>query len=159
MKEIKLTRGLVALVDDEDFDYLNQFRWHCDKHYSTYYVSRTIKLKNGKQKTILMHRVIMNTPEGMEVDHKDHNGLNCQKYNIRNCTHSQNKMNVKAYGIIKYLGVDLIKKGKYRSKIKVNGITKHIGIFDNPELAAMAYDKKAKYYFGEFANLNFKEAI
>ena len=155
MKEIKLSQCKIVLVDDENYDYLNQFKWYAVKHHNTYYAARQIRLDNGKQKTILMHRTIMNTPIDKEVDHIDHNGLNCLESNMRNCTHSENKMNVIPCGTVKYLGVD-VNHGKFRAAIKVKGKCIHIGLFKNKEDAAKAYDIKAKYYHGEFANLNFK---
>ena len=83
MKEIKLTQGKVALVDDEDFDMLNQYTWYGDK-----YAQTTIE-----RKSVQMHRLIMKTPRWMVVDHIDHNGLNNQKSNLRNCSQSANCKN------------------------------------------------------------------
>jgi hypothetical protein len=159
MKEIQLTqqgknKGLyTTLVDDDMFEYLNQWRWcvRITKH--TSYAYR----KNHLRKTEHMHRVIMNTPANMQVDHIDHNGLNNQKINLRNCTKAQNNRNKISKGISKYLGVDRHKdQNKYRSRICNNGIKIHIGNFKSEIDAAKAYDIKAKELFGEFANLNFK---
>jgi hypothetical protein len=162
MKEIKLTRGKVALVDDEDYDYLNQWKWHALAHHGGgWYVSRHFRDKDGK-KSIRMHRLIMNTPEGMEVDHIDHNGLNNQKSNLRNCTNSQNHMNR-----FPYKGHTSIYKGvyyktankKYVAKIKINQVVIWGGYFKSEIDAAHAYDKLATKYFGEFAVLNFKDDV
>lgn len=156
MKEIELTQGKVALVDDEDYDYLNQWNWFADKHGSIYYVTRNQKI-NGKSIKIYMHRFIMNTPINLECDHRDHNCLNNQKSNLRNCLPKQNKMNGLPRGKSKYLGVAY--NGKYiRAQISVNEIRIHIGNFKTEKDAARAYDTKAKELFGEFANLNFKVA-
>jgi hypothetical protein len=162
MKEIQLTQGKVALVDDEDFDYLNQWKWFAHKQKKTYYAGRNIFISN-KFKTIHMHRVIMKTPDNMEVDHCDFNGLNCQKSNMRNCTHQQNSWNRKSFGSSQYLGVSLYTKehnGIERKYIiahfETNGVQKHLGHFKTEEEAALAYDAKAKEIYGEFANLNFK---
>jgi hypothetical protein len=155
MKEIKLTQDKSAQVDDSDFDYLNQWKWHTFKHCKTYYAVSHIRV-DGKQKTIYMHRVIMNTPNHLQVDHIDHDGLNCQRNNMRNCTNSQNKMNTNPFGAVKYLGVSIHQGRIYLAGIKVNGKRMHIGLFKEAEDAAKAYDVKAKEYFGEFANLNFK---
>lgn len=163
MKEIKLTQGLTTQVDDDDFDYLNQWNWYAHKDSNTFYVDRVV-WTNKSCKTIKMHRIIMNTTDGVQVDHRDHNGLNNQKSNLRNCTISENNRNSCAFGRSKYRGVSYtscIKNGKryeyITASIKVN--KKHIGlgVFKTEEAAARAYDEKAKELHGEFANLNFKE--
>jgi hypothetical protein len=163
MKEIKLSQQgknkgkYVALVDDEDFDYLMQWRWNAKKVGNTYY-AMSFNFTDGVQKNIRMHRVIMNTPREMDVDHKDHNGLNNQKSNLRNCTKSQNSMNVYPSGVSGYLGVS-IRTGttKYFAQIKVNKKTLFLGMFDDPKEAAIIRDRATIKYFGEFANLNFKD--
>lgn len=155
MKLIPLTQGFFALVDDEDYNFLMQWKWYAFKNGNTYYAVRFIKV-NNKQKKIMMHRVIMNTSIDQEVDHQDHDGLNCQRYNMRNCTHQQNGMNGGMHGIVPYLGV-YIKRKKFAAKIGYNNKGINLGTFSTMEEAARAYDKKAKELFGEFANLNFKE--
>lgn len=159
MKTITLTKGQVALVDDEDYDFLMQWKWCTSKQGNVYYVVANNGSINKKRQVISMHRLIMNTPKGMEVDHTDHNGLNNQKENLRNCNRSQNSMNKTARGVSKYLGVAHSYQGNYDyivAGIRINGIKKHLGIFKTEELAAKAYDDAAKKYHREFANLNFK---
>jgi len=165
MKEIKLTQGFATLVDDEDFEYLNQWKWHVRRNKNVFYAARdTIRDKLGNHPKIHMHRLIMNTPDGMMVDHIDHNGLNNQKSNLRICTHGQNMCNTSSRGRSKYLGVSylILNRGNnsyeyIRASIQLNGELFHLGLFTTEEDAAMAYDKKAKELFGEFANLNFKQ--
>ena len=152
MKEIKLTQGKVALVDDEDFDWLNQWKWYAQKSRYTYYAARY-----NKKKYILMHRLIMNTPSNMEVDHQDHNGLNCQKSNMRICTHSQNLKNHSKKNQSKYSGVYYnTLRLCYQSSIYVNGKQIYLGYSETEKGAAILYDIAARKYFGEFANPNFK---
>jgi hypothetical protein len=155
MKLIPLTQGQFAQVDDSDYEWLNQWKWCAYKDNNTYYAVRSIVLDDGKQVSIRMHREIMNTPKGMDCDHRDHNGLNCQRFNMRNCTRSQNLMNKRSRGSSRYLGVSII-KGKYNTYIRANILGTRLGTFRTEEEAAKAYDEKAKILYGEFANLNFK---
>lgn len=158
MKEIKLSQGRVAYVDDEDYEYLSQWRWFAHRDGKTFYAGRSAMV-NGKRKQLWMHREIKNTPLGMEVDHIDHNGLNNQKENLRNCTRFQNAKNTTTHSETGYLGVSFYdfnrKKSKpYRATIWVNGENIHLGTFATPISAAIAYNEAAIKYHGEFANLN-----
>src|SRR4030065_939634 len=92
MKEIKLTKGKVAIVDDEDYDWLMQWKWRIN---SIGYAMRTVK-KNGKARKIFMHRVILNTPSDMCSDHANHNRLDNRRCNLRICTKQQNQANAPA---------------------------------------------------------------
>lgn len=154
MKQIKLSRGLIALVDDEDFEYLSQWKWSAHKGGNTFYATRTI-WKGSIQNKVRMHRLILNTPKGMQVDHIDHNGLNNQKHNIRNCNVQQNHFNVRSVSTTGYHGVYYDKK-YIKACIQYNGKGIHIGNFKREIDAARAYDQKAKELFGDFAYLNFK---
>lgn len=166
MKEIKLTQGKVALVDDEDYEWLNQWRWHARKDSKTYYAGRSVYMgggsKNPRIRTISMHRLIINIPDGIDVDHIDHDGLNNQKHNLRIATRTQNQYNrTSRHGSSsKYKGVTILQKGKEKGRIsaEIRCGKKRIclGHFRNEEDAARAYDQKAKELFGEFATLNFK---
>lgn len=174
MKEIKLGQktkkgkycNLVALVDDADFEYLNQFHWSAVKRKNTFYVTRVFRQPKiskgvyGKPTVIYMHREIMNTPKNMECDHRDHNGLNCQRYNLRNCTHAKNNCNKLSAknSSSKYLGIhSAIRKNgdiKWIAQIRYGDKAHHLGAFNNEIDAALAYNKAAKIHHGEFANLN-----
>ena len=161
MRKIKLSQQgqinkgkFVALIDDEDYEYLNQFKWCVFNNRYTFYAGRWIHEK-GRRKLILLHREIMNTAIGLQVDHRDHNGLNCQRSNLRNCTRAENLRNVKARGNHKYKGVYRCRK-YFLAQISINGKIKHLGNFKIEEDAAKKFDEMAKIYHGEFANLNFK---
>ena len=164
MKEIRLQNNEVTKVDDEDYAFLNQWRWTCIYNRGYKYAVRDIIEPDSRHKRIFMHRVIMNTPPDLQVDHIDNDGLNNQKTNLRNCTKRQNLSNRLPHGISKYIGVSVYtetRKGrKPRQRIimqiekKENGRYKKS--FKTEELAALAYDIKAKEWFGEYANLNFK---
>lgn len=162
MKTISLTKGKVALVDDEDFEYLNQHKWHYN---SRGYAARNVTPQNGKRTVLLMHRSILNTPPGMDTDHIDLNRLNNQKCNLRVCNTSQNMMNRgKRHGVTssKFKGVSIFrtarhKTGYYLSYIQVNGkmIKKYFPLTpDGERQAALHYNKLAVKHFGKFARLN-----
>lgn len=160
MKEIQLTQGQVALVDDEDYDYLNQFNWCAIKTKYTCYAIRQVRDIHGncRQRHIKMHREIMSTSHDLVCDHIDHNGLNNQKSNLRNCTTGENNCNVGKSYKVNYIGVTY-NRGKYiNANITVNGKTIRLGTFKTEEEAAHAYDDAALKYHGEFANLNFKDS-
>lgn len=156
-KEIKLTQGKFALVDDEDFEWLNQWKWHVIKGKSgMLYAERSIR-NNGKRINFLMHREIIKTPKGMNTDHENRNGLDNRRDNLRYCTKSQNAMNTEKNKDNKsgYKGVGWHKLSqKWRARITVKGKEKYLGLFDAPQEAAIIYNKKAIELFGEFARLN-----
>ena len=150
MKQIALTRGMVALVDDADFEWLSRFKWH-------YAAAGYAAHRDGwKGKIILMHRLIMKTPIGMECDHIDGRGLYNLRSNLRNCTSSQNRMNrgPQINSKTKVKGVTQHPNGKYRVKIQVQRKQIHLGYFCTLEDASAAYNKAAKQYHGVFAKLN-----
>jgi len=157
MKEIKLNKGFTTQVDDEDYEYLNQWKWRVAIYKHTNYARRTLWIKGENRSiTLHMHRIILNPPKNMEIDHKDQDGLNNQRSNLRICTGSQNHMNKKPIG--KYVGVAWYKyTEKWKAQIHVNGKQLHLGYFKDDGIAARVRDEAAKKYFGEFAVLNFKD--
>lgn len=155
MKLIPLSQGKFAIVDDEDHEALNKFKWRSLVSHHSIYACRTDRLGSGncKQTTILMHRVIMNPPEGMQVDHINGNGLDNRRANLRVVTSSQNHLNTRRYRTNKSgaKGVHFHKKaGKYAASIMVNKKPIWLGCFADIQSASTAYEAAAKKYFGEF---------
>lgn len=152
-KQIPLSQGLFATVDNEDFEYLMQWKWYAHKGNKTTYAER---MEGNPQKVIKMHVQIMNPGNMMKVDHKDLNGLNNQRCNLRVCTHAQNSVNdgLQKNNKTGFKGV-CFARGKFHAGIKVNYKRIHLGVFQTAEEAAKAYDQAAKKYFGEYARTNF----
>jgi hypothetical protein len=157
MRTISLTQGKTALVDDADFEWLSQWKWCARKNHAAWYALRNSSLKTGKARTILMHREISNPPLGMETDHKDHNGLNNQRHNLRVATHAQNMYNQrKRKGTSRFKGVCWHRnRHKWGAHIRIGVRRIHLGYFVSEVEAAQAYDQAARKHFGEFASLNF----
>jgi hypothetical protein len=152
---IPLSNGKSVIVDDEDYEALKLYKWCFG---GGGYAQRHTSLQIGKRKTILMHRQIMNTPDGLETDHINGNGLDNRKENLRICTKNQNQMNrrLPCNNQSGYKGVSWYSRdGRWRAQIKLNSHLTFIGTYETAMEAARAYDEKAKEYFGEFAKLNF----
>ena len=138
MRTIKLSQGFEAMVDDEDFEELNKFKWQVNKYKHSNYA---IRFSNEKE-NIKMHREILNTPKGMQVDHIDGNGLNNVKGNLRIVTQRQNTQNKHTLKSSIYPGVSKNKPYKtWRATISINKKIKHIGCFNTELEAYNAYLK------------------
>lgn len=150
--KIRLTKGKVALVDAADFDFLNQWGWYAHNERGRWYAVR------GAKPQLRMHRIILGMPEGYDSDHRDGNGLNNQRCNLRICTRSQNHMNRhRIRGRSIYKGVSWHKGGKkWEAHITLNGKHLHLGLFTSETEAAIAYNEAALKYHGEFARINKK---
>ena len=157
-RRIPLTRGKFAIVDADDYYRLAKFTWHANEQaQNIFYAAGS---RNGKG--LKMHRVIMNAPDHLFVDHIDRNGLNNCRSNLRLCTPAQNNCNVvSGRGTTsKYKGVCWDKRGKnWRAVIQSNKKTYHLGTFADEIAAARAYDEKAKVLHREFACLNFPTSV
>jgi hypothetical protein len=159
-REIPLTQGKVVIVDPEDYEWLSQYNWHAVFMHGKWYASRVV-CKDGKKCNEFMHRLLLNVPKGKQTDHKNNNGLDNRRSNIRECTCMENQHNQKPRTNLKssqFKGVHWHKRDlKWVAGIKVNGKRKDLGEFDSEINAAVTHDLAAIKYFGEFANLNFKE--
>lgn len=153
MKRIPLTQGFYALVDDADYSDLVKHRWY----YCRGYARRNVSLSNGKQETVLMHRVLLGLAKHQKIlaDHANGNKLDNRRSNLRVCTSSQNAMNCP-------LGLDntsgykgafwLERNQKWMSKIKVKGVQVYLGLYATAEDAHEVYLSAAGELHGDFAN-------
>lgn len=149
MAQIKLTQNKVALVDDEDFEILNQHKWCFVKN--RYAASRI------NYKLTYMHRLIMSAPKGMEVDHINNNSLDNRRENLRIVTSHQNHFNTKIFATNRsgYRGVSWDKRiRRWIVTFSVNNKTVHAGTYADKDAAAKAYNEAIVRRRGEFANLN-----
>jgi hypothetical protein len=148
------------LVDDEDYADLAQFKWCAFRTPYTFYAMRRLS-ENGKVTSERLHRRIMKAKRGEDVDHQDHNGLNCQKENMRRCVrrlNNGNQQKTQRKTSSRYKGVYWYGRvNRWGACIGYEGKTIYLGSFEKDVDAALAYDKKAIELFGEFACLNFPE--
>lgn len=153
-KLIPLTKGQYATVDDEDFDFLSQWKWHAQPNtHGGFYANR----HDEAGQLVAMHRVINGTPEGFVTDHRDGDGLNNRRSNLRTATQLQNMMNRhgKRGGTSRHKGVwadpNPRNRKLWRAAIRINGKLKYLGRFHTEDEAAEAYAAAAQHHFGEFA--------
>jgi hypothetical protein len=163
MKEILLPTGESAIVDDDDYCLVSQYRWYRLKvlHSNTIYAATNIR--NAKRRTTkLMHRMILNSIPGSITDHKNGNGLDNQRFNIRPCSEAQNKYNMSSPNThdgkplsSQYKGVSWLKKESvWTARAKINGKSNFLGCFKNERDAAIAYDNFVRPIHGEFFRPN-----
>ena len=156
MKKIPLTKGMFALVDDADYEWLNQWKWYAMKVRNTFYAVRGC-CQSGKYELILMHREILKALPNEKTDHRNHNGLDNQRGNLRTCTNTTNQYNQQPQKgrSSQFKGVSWHKSHlKWEAYIMKDSKNYHLGHYVSEIDAAKAYDKAAIKYFGEFAYLN-----
>lgn len=155
MREIPLSRGLVALVDDEDYERLARYRWCSRDGGRTYYAVRNARKSDATSGMIRMHRALTGAGPGFDVDHINGNGLDNRRSNLRVVTHAQNMQNStrKASGCwSRFKGVSFNKRvGKWIAYVKKDGTMRNLGYFSSEEQAVAAYASAARTLFGEFA--------
>ncbi|MHC4185837.1 MAG: HNH endonuclease [Planctomycetota bacterium] len=160
-RRIKLTRGKYAIVDVEDFERLNQYKWH-STHYG--YAKRAVSKRCGKgrkQVEVYMHKLVCPAPAGMIVDHINRNSVDNRRVNLRAATQKQNVWNRKfarKRGRTRYNGIRWDKnKEKWQVRLTIDGRRRSFGYYADEIEAAKAYDRAARKYRGEYAFLNFPE--
>lgn len=146
-----------VLIDDEDWERIKKYRWFIWKHHNKFYVMSTIYNKITKEtKNFSLHRLIMNFPKNMQINHIDGNGLNNQKNNLRVCTQAENLRNSKKSknNTSGYKGVSYNKYAKkYDARIMIDHKQIFLGNFKTLELAYVAYCKASKKYHGKFGRV------
>jgi len=152
MVEIPLTRGKVAIIDDEDYELVSQYKWYA------------MKMGNGKlyaaskfnRRVVYMHRLLM-LHSIVEVDHINGLTLDNRRLNLRVVTRSQNSMNKQKQlnSTSKYKGVCWHSRDRrWQARITLDNKTRSLGYFSTEEEAAQAYNLAASNLFGEYAKLN-----
>jgi len=163
MKRIALTQGKFALVDDEDYEWLNKWVWQAwttKRDKKVYYAIRQNYI-NGIEGTLFMHRAILGLKlnDGKEVDHKDHNGLNNQRHNLRVASKSANMSNysgIRTNNTSGFTGVSWCKyKNKWRTQISLKGKITTLRYSHSKIKAAHIYDRAVIEFRDEFATTNF----
>jgi len=148
MKKIKLTQGKFALVDDEDFEWLNQWKWYAG-------AGGRCAVREEKERTVYMHRLIISCPDNKQTDHINGNTFDNRKINLRACTNKENCRN-KGIGIMNKSGYKGVRwhKNNWYAQIKVNQKCIHLGVFSSLNEAILSYNKATIEFFGVFARPN-----
>lgn len=169
IRQIPLTQGQYANVDEEDYERLSEHKWHArwNSYTGSFYAFRsaTVHLPDGNsiKRSIPMHREVLGleSEDKRQVDHRDQDTLNNTRKNLRVASRSENQHNTRGHadGSSGYKGVHWHSaRNSWVARIYVNGGEQHLGVFDSAEEAARAYDAAARKHHGEFAYLNLPTA-
>ena len=160
MVEILLTKGKVAIIDDQDGPLVTRYKWYAIWNKGTWYARTSLPRVNGIQKHISMHRLILKATPGQQVDHRDGEGLNNRRSNLRTATQSQNNFNrrrLRHSKTSRFKGVCFNPRSrlnKWYAQIKKHGRVIYLGVFTHEQDAAQAYDRAAATLFGDFVAPN-----
>lgn len=137
MKQLPLSQGLFATVDDEDWDRVSTYKWSAHPGRRTWYAVR-----NQKGQSVLLHRFILAAGKGTEVDHTDHDGLNCTRSNLRFVTRSQNQQNRTGAARNSQTGIRGVwmhrPTARYMATARINGRRHYFGYFKDLHAAEEA---------------------
>lgn len=152
MTTIPLTHGLCAMIDDADAGIVNGHKWWADINRHTTYAATTVTV-NGIKTTLRMHALIMGTRGKCECDHRDGNGLNNRRENLRQVTRAQNSWNRHPRsGCQGVTFLPRLKRRPWQARIGVNGKHLHLGYYPTKEEALARYDQASKSFHGEFGH-------
>jgi hypothetical protein len=146
---VPLGQGKVAVIDDEDWPLVRRYRWWAKERHGRTYAYARIENRFSQ-----LHRFLLGAADGQEIDHRNGDGLDCRKENLRFATRSQNCAN----RVIPEGGRGVTwhaQRQKFMARIKQDGRSRFLGPFESREDALLAYDKAARETFGEFARVNF----
>lgn len=154
---VPLTKGKYAFIDIEDYDLVSEHSWHASlaKSNNSYYAKTNVRI-NGKQRSMSMHKLLMNPKKGMVVDHINGNTLDNRRCNLRICTQADNAKNSKTpkSNTSGYKGIVKKSSTRWQAIITSDGKRINLGSFPTPEEAYAAYCKAALELHGEFARLS-----
>jgi len=156
MKKIPLTQNKYAIVDDEDYEFLSKWKWHANKSGKNYYARRNLNLSSGTRTCLEMHRQINNTPPGQITDHINRDSLDNRKCNLRTVCRSRNIQNSsEKIGVSGLRGVSWnIANNKWAARICYKAKREFLGLFDNKEDAAIAYNEASRKIYGNGGFIN-----
>lgn len=154
---VRMPRGYYVLVDASDFPLIADYSWHASGDGETIVYANTWSYRSGIRRPLRMHRLIMNPPDNLVVDHKNGNTLDNRRSNLRVCTSRENNLNLpgKPNTSSQFKGVKWrAERGTWIATIYVDGRTQYLGSTRDERAAAKLYNEAAKLHFGEFAWLS-----